>query len=188
MKPIIFIIGLSGVGKTCTANVLSMEYSLRNIDIDCKDGFARAGFPPEWDHDFNNVDFSILTNTTHGLLDDFHQGAVLSFPTTCRFNKEQLSVALANGIGTIILWGELEQCWNVRCKRQKMNKGTVPPKSHYLRKNEPTFKMYQSPEYDELKVNAFLPNGFRSSKDILKLVLIRLSAQGIDLIKQPYNL
>ena len=94
LKPIIFILGLSGVGKTCTAKAISKDYSLLYIDIDRRrGGFARAGFPPEWDEDVARVDFAILAASVRGCLGDQHQGAVLSFPTTYRFRREQLRVA-----------------------------------------------------------------------------------------------
>lgn len=183
MKPIIFVFGPSGVGKSYLSEGLKQDYSLLHINIDRKGrGFAKAGFPPEWDRDVARVDFALLATRVRGRLRDQHQGAVLSFPTTYRFRREQLGVASTHGVGVVILWGALEHCWDVRRKRQKKNKGTRPSHTDYLRKNGPTFEMYKGAEYDEFKVEAFQPDGSRPSRaTLLQLVLARLTNQGIDL-------
>jgi hypothetical protein len=183
LKPIIFVLGLSGVGKTVTAKELSKDYSLLHIDIDRKGGgFAKAGFPPEWDEDVRRVDFALLCAGVRSCLGDQHQGAILSFPPTYRFRREQLDVASTHGVGFVVLWGALERCWDVRRERQEKNKGTTPDHADYLRKNRPTFEMYEGTEYDEFKVEAFRPDGSRPSREtLLRLVLARLANQGIGL-------
>lgn len=183
LKPIIFILGLSAVGKSETAKALSKDYSLLHIDIDRKSGgFATAGFPPEWDKNVAKVDFGLLDVGVRRRLGDQHQGAVLSFPTTYLFRREQLSVASTHGIGVIVLWGTLERCWDVRRKRQEKNKGTTPNHAAYLRKNKPTFEMYKGAEYDQFRVEAFQSDGSRPSRNsLLTLVLERLADQAIDL-------
>lgn len=183
MKPIIFVFGLSGVGKTHTAKAISRDYSLLHIDIDRSGGgFAKAGFPSGWDKDVTRIDLAVLAAGVRDCLGDLHQGAVLSFPTTYRFSREQLRAASYHGVGVILLWGALEYCWDVRRKRQQKNKGTTPKYADYLRKNRPTFEMYQDAEYDEFKAEAFEPNGARPSWDVLLArVLERLAKQGIEL-------
>jgi len=183
LKPIIFVLGLSGVGKTDTAKALSKNYSLLHIDIDRKGGgFAKAGFPPEWDEDVARVDFAHLAAGVRDRLGDQHQGAVVSFPTTYRFRREQLAVASTHGVGVVVLWGALERCWDVRRERQEKNKRMTPDHADYLRKNRPTFEMYEGAEYDEFKAEAFQPDGSRPSREtLLTLVLARLAKQGIDL-------
>ena len=183
VEPIIFVLGLSGVGKTYTAKVLSKDYSLLHIDIDrTGGGFTKAGFPADWDEDVALVDFALLAARVRGCLGDQHQGAVLSFPTTYRFRREQLGVASTHGVGVVMLWGALERCWDVRRDRQEKNKGTTPNHADYLRKNKPTFEMYESAEYHEFKVEAFQPDGSRpSSETLLVHVLARLANQGIEL-------
>jgi hypothetical protein len=183
LKPIIFVLGLSGVGKTDTAKALSRDYSLLHIDMDLKGrGFAIAGFPSEWDKDVSQVDFGLLATGVRRCLGDQHQGAVLSFPPTYRFTREQLSVASTHGVGVVVLWGALEWCWNVRRKRQEKNKGTTPNHADYLRKNKPTFEIYEGTEYDEFKAEAFQPDGSRPSwETLMTLVLAGLANQGIDL-------
>lgn len=183
MKPIVFVLGLSGVGKTHTAKAISEDYLLLHIDIDRKGGgFARAGFPPEWDKDVAQIDFAVLAAGVRNCLGEGHQGAVLSFPTTYRFRREQLGAASPHGVGVILLWGSLEYCWDVRRERQQKNRGTTPNHADYLRKNRPTFEMYEGAEYDEFKTEAFQLDGSRPSREsLLARALERLANQGIEL-------
>jgi adenylate kinase family enzyme len=184
LKPIIFVLGLSGVGKTDTAEGLSKIGSLLHIDIDRRGGgFAKAGFPSEWDRDIARVDFDCLTTGIRARLNDRHQGAVLSFPTTYRFTREQLGVTSTHRVGIIVLWGAMEHCYDVRRKRQQEDKGTTPGRSDYPRKNGPTFDVYKAEEYDEFRVEAFQPDGSRPPREtVLRHILTRLASQRIVLI------
>lgn len=182
MKPVIFVLGLSGAGKTHTSKVLGEEYLLLHIDIDrTGGGFARAGFPGEWDEDVSRVDFLILAAGVRMQVTDEYQGAILSFPTTYVFSREQLDVASRHGVSTVVLWGTLEHCMEARREREEKRGKTFYP-NRYLRKNTPTFDTYRSAEYDEFKVAAFQLDGYRPSREtLLSLVLERLANQGIEL-------
>ena len=183
MKPIIFVLGLSGVGKDYACCVLRNDCSLVHKDMDRKRAFERAGFSPEWDKNVLLVDFGVLaTGIRCGLTDD-HQGAVLSFPTTYRFNREQLNVASHEGVGAILLWGPLELCWKVRCKRQFARRGTTPNYNDYLGKNLPTFQMYKCSDYDVFRVANFEVDESRPSRDtLLARMLDSLANQGLQRI------
>jgi hypothetical protein len=183
LKPIIFILGLSGVGKTYASGVLKKYCSILHKDMDHSDAFKNADLPSEWDKNILLVDFGVLAaSIRYGLLDD-HQGAVLSFPTTWRFNLEQLNVASHEGIGTVLLWGPLELCWKVRYKRQYKRLRKPPIYRDYLRKNRPTFQMYESSDYDVFRVANFEENGSRPSCDALLVrMLDSLANQGLERI------
>ena len=152
MKPIIFVLGLSGAGKDEASKMLEERCSLLRKDMDRKGGrgFRLAGFPAEWDRDISLVDFAFLAAGVCGWLGDQHQGAVLSFPTTYRFSREQLGIARTNGVGVVLLWGPLKRCWVVRRERQEKNKGTTPDHADYLRKNRPTFEMYERGDFGDV--------------------------------------
>ena len=184
MKPIIFVLGLSGAGKDEASKMLEKRCSLLRKDMDRKGGrgFQLARFPAEWDRDISLVDFAFLAAGVCGWLGDQHQGAVLSFPTTYRFSREQLGIARTNGVGVVLLWGPLERCWVVRRERQEKNKGTTPDHADYLRKNRPTFEMYERAEYHEFRVEAFEPDESRPSlENLLARMLEQLANQGIEL-------
>jgi len=182
LKPIILVFGLSGVGKTYAAKAIRREFSFEHLDIDRNRGFASAGFPSEWDSDVECVDFADLAAAVRGRLGDQYRGVILSFPTTYRFTREQLCTASSLGIGVVILWGTVKQCWDVRRERQRKNKGTTPSHADYLRKNEPTFDLYKAAGCDEFRLEAFQADGSRPSRGILLArIRERLANQGIDL-------
>ena len=187
MKPIILVLGLSGVGKTFTAELIGRACSLKHFDMDdsrkgLRKSFDQYSFPTEWCDHGSQVDFRSLTSTFRGLLGAEDRGAVASFPTLCRFRHEQLRDASTQyGVGVVLLWGKLKHCWNVRRKRQKENKGTTPSYTDYRKKNKPTFEMYKGEEYNEFRVENLQRGGFRPPDILLERVLERLTKQGIDL-------
>jgi hypothetical protein len=180
LKPIIFILGLSGVGKDYACCVLKEDCSLLHKDMDRKRAFERAGLPPEWEKNSLMVDFGVLTTRIRSGLADDHQGAVLSFPTTYRFDREQLNVASNEGVGVVLLWGPLELCWKARCKRQFARRGTTPNYANYLSKNLPTFEMYKCSDYDIFRVtNIGVEETQPSRDDLLTRILDSLAKQGL---------
>ena len=183
MKPIIFVLGLSGVGKTYTARLISETCSLKHFDMDRgPQGFDKYRLPPEWYSHGEQVDFERLTSRFRKLLENQDEGAVASFPTLCRFGHEQLRDASTQyGVGVVLLWGKLKHCWNVRRKRQKENKGTTPSYTDYRKKNKPTFEMYKGEEYNEFRVENLQRDGFRPPDILLERMSERLANQGIDL-------
>jgi hypothetical protein len=184
LKPIIFVLGLSGVGKDYTSGVLKEEFSFLRKDMDQnpKHVFEYADFPAEWDKNLSLVDFGILAAGIRAELADNYRGAVLSFPTTYRFDRAQLEVASSHGVAVVLLWGEFGLCMEVRRKRQLKNKGTRLNKADYLRKNKLTFDMYKSSEYDAFRVGIFEQDGSRPSREtLLSRMTKQLSNQGVEL-------
>jgi len=184
LKPIIFVLGLSGVGKDYACCVLKEDCSLLHKDMDHRHAFERAGLPPEWDKNILLVDFSVLAACIRECLLDDHQGAVLSFPTTYRFDREQLNAASHEGVVALLLWGPLELCWKVRYRRQHIErKKRAPDYNHYLSKNLSTFQMYKCSDYNVFRVANFELDESRPSRDVLLArMLDSLANQGLQQI------
>src|SRR5688572_28142214 len=87
VKPILFIFGPSAVGKSCLSEHLEKSgFLFEHFDTDKESrSFAARGFPGEWDHDFQNVNFSHLVALLRNRITKGHTGAVASFPTTSIF-------------------------------------------------------------------------------------------------------
>ena len=189
VKPIILVLGLSGVGKNYASDMLAAEYSFLHKDMDRRDhkhAFEHAGLPPEWDKNILLVDFSIFADGIRRDLENSHQGAVVSFPTTCLFNHEQLNGASYEGVGTVLLWGALEHCWNARRERQFKRTMNPPNYIDYISKNLPTFQMYKCSDYDVYRVVNFEEDESRPASDVLlKRMLDSLSKQGLQLSSPP---
>jgi|MTBAKSStandDraft_1061840.scaffolds.fasta_scaffold05670_2 hypothetical protein len=177
------MLGLSGVGKDYACCVLKEGCSLLHKDMDQGHAFERAGLPPEWDKNILLVDFGVLADRIRVCLLDDHQGAVLTFPTTYRFDSEQLNVASLEGIMAVLLWGPLEFCWKVRYHRQHiLHKKKPPDYNDYLKKNLPTFQIYKCPDYNVFRVANFGVDGSRPSRDVLLARMLNSMAnQGLQL-------
>jgi adenylate kinase family enzyme len=87
VKPILFILGPSGVGKSYLSEHLRESgFLYEHFDTDrASRSFAAKGFPGEWDDDFQKVNVSHLVATLRDRVNKEHAGAVVSFPTTYVF-------------------------------------------------------------------------------------------------------
>jgi len=162
VKPVLFILGPSGVGKSHLSKHLRRNGFLYvHIDTDStKRSFAANGLPREWDDDFQNVNVSQLVAVLRDRLKDEHAGAVASFPTVYLFTPEMLDRASDLGVTPLLLWGTQEHCMNAAEERIR-KKGMSFNRNRYERLNEPTFRAYCGREYDTFRVEAFRNDGSR---------------------------
>ena len=174
MCPILFILGPSGVGKSFASKGLEEEHAFLYLDIDQHRGFEVNGFPPEWDKDLSRVDFAQLaTAVRSSVAVKERAGAVLSFPTIHVFTSEQLEAAFRVGISTVVLWGTEEWCIEARRVRSKRNRRKFDLR-RYQEKNRHSFETYARPEYANVRVEAFRPDGSRwPLEHFLDLIMAR---------------
>ncbi|MCL4299528.1 MAG: AAA family ATPase [Anaerolineae bacterium] len=162
MKPIIFLLGPSGIGKSHLSKMLAKNKFLYvHIDTDSiKRTFAANGFPSEWDDDFYKVNLAHFVSELRDRLDNEHAGVVVSFPTVHVFTPEKLVEAAQLRVTPVVLWGKQEHCIRAAEKRieKKGGKFNLP---RYERLNGPTFRAYGRPEYDAFRVEAFHEDGSR---------------------------
>jgi adenylate kinase family enzyme len=182
LKPIIFVLGLSGVGKTRTSDELGKKYSLWHIDMDGDNSFKSIGLPNEWDTDIQQVDFALLADNVRSCIKDEDRGVILSFPTIHRFTRDQFDRASPFGICVVILWGLFECCAKIRRERQEARKKGTPSARRYKRLNTPTFEIYSHGDYDRFRVWTLDENcSHRSYKDILADITACIADQGAEL-------
>ena len=182
MKPIVFVLGLSGIGKTSTSGALGKKYALRHINMDRSKAFKRIGLPNEWDTDIERVDFAALADHVRSCLKNEDRGAILSFPTIYRFTREQLDSAAAQGICVGILWGPFECCAMARRERQEARGKGTPSAIRYERLNKPTFDMYSRGVYERFRVKTFDANCSRRPYEAILADIAACTAdQGIEL-------
>jgi hypothetical protein len=166
VKPILFVFGPSGVGKSHLSKKMASDGFLYvHIDTDSsKRSFAANGFPAEWDADFSSVKLPNLVAVLQDRLKKEHAGAVVSFPTTHLFTPEMLAEALRLGATPLLLWGTREHC--VKAAQERIRKKGYPfNASRYQRLNGPAFAAYSSSEYAPFRVDAFRDDGSRFSED-----------------------
>jgi GTPase SAR1 family protein len=162
MKPIIFVFGPSGVGKSYLSKKLAEnKFLYMHIDTDRRERtFAANGFSSEWDGDYHKVDLAHLVGVLRDRLDDEHAGAIVSFPTVHVFTSEKLVEVAQLGVTPLVLWGKYEDCVGAAEKRIK-KKGKKFNLLRYEKRNEPAFRVYGCPEYDAFRVKAFREDGSR---------------------------
>jgi len=176
-KPIIFVFGPSGVGKSYLLNLLKRQkFQLMHIEDRGDKTFAAYGFHSEWDNDFSRVDFNIFIIRLREWLKDKNNGIVVSFPTVCRFTSESLDLLRQMGVTPILLWGSEKNCKRSAEIRRK-KKGGQFKLGRYDRNNLPTFQLYSRPEYDTYRLEAFRVDGSRFSDE-------ELNQQIADLIRK----
>lgn len=166
VKPIIFLLGPSGIGKSYLSAMLEKNKFLYvHIDTDSRERtFAANGFPSEWDGDFHKVNLAHLVSEIRDRLNNEHAGAVISFPTVYVFTSEKLVEAEQLGVTPVVLWGKQEDCIQAAKKRIE-KKGRTFNLPRYERLNGPTFLAYGRPEYDSFRVDAFREDGLRYSNE-----------------------
>ena len=162
MKPIIFLLGPSGSGKSYLSKLLEKDKFLY-VHIDTDSGrrtFVANGFPSEWDDDFHKVNLAHLVGELRDRLDNEDEGVVVSLPTVHVFTPEKLVEAAQLGVTPVVLWGKQEDC--IRAAEKRIHKKGRPFNLHrYKRLNGPTFRAYGSPEYGAFRVEAFREDGSR---------------------------
>jgi len=174
MKPIVFIFGPSGVGKSHLYNLFEKQKFLcMQIDTDSKKRtFAANGFPSEWDTDFCKVRFDDFVGELQERLGNEHVGFVVSFPTTHIFTLENCDLARQLGVTLVLLWGSEANC--KQAAEIRINKkGGQFNLERYERKNRQTFQLYSCPEYDIFRLEVFQVDGSRfSDEELLKQIAI----------------
>ena len=177
MKPILFILGPSGVGKSHVSKQLEKNgFMFVHIDTDRPRGsFAANGLPREWDDDFRQVDVANLVAVLRTQLDDTRAGMVVSFPTVDVFTPEMLGQASELGVTPIVLSGTKEHCMKAAEERIQ-RKGKSFNRDRYKRLNDPTFLAYGGREYDAFRIEAFREDGSRFPDDRLVANIMRRTA------------
>jgi hypothetical protein len=162
LKPIIFLLGPSGIGKSYLSEMLvKNKFLYVHLDTDSrKRTFAANGFPSEWDDNFLKVNLAHLVVELRDRLDNEHTGAIVSFPTIYVFTPEKLVEAVQLGVTPVVLSGKQEDCIRAAKKRIE-KKGRQFNLPRYLRLNVPTFLAYGRPEYAAFRVGAFQEDGSR---------------------------
>lgn len=168
LKPIIFIFGSSGVGKSCLSELIEKQkFLFMHIDTGDKEKtFASNGFPSEWDNDFSKIEFDVFVDGLRKCLGSEHAGIIVSFPTAYRFTRDNLDVAMHLGVIPVLLWGSEENC--KRAAETRINKkGGSFNLPRYDKNNKPTFQLYSRSEYDIFRLEAFRMDGSRFSNEEL---------------------
>lgn len=147
------------------AEWLAADWQLLHLDIDHHQPFGKYRLRREWERFSSQLDPWPLAATLRArILAASRSGAVLSFPSTRILTRDRIDVARSASICTIVLWGTEEHCKKARRARELKN-NQVLDEGRYDKSNRAAFDIYGSSEYDDVRVEAFCPDGSRWSRE-----------------------
>ena len=178
MLPAILVFGPSGSGKSFAAQGLVAGAGFLHIDFDNTRAFRRHGFPREWDHDFDLVDWSRLAAQARAMAHaEERNGVVCSFPTIHVIKHQHLRTVSHVGLALVVLWATEAQCIAARQERSVTNRVKFE-RERYHTKNKHSFETYAGNEYVEVRLHSFRSDGSRwSSEELTGMILARTAAQ-----------
>jgi len=144
---------------------LAADWQLVHLDIDCHQPFGKYGLRRDWERFSSQLDPEPLATILRArIVAASRSGAILSFPSTRILTRAQIDVARSAGICTIVLWGSEELCKEARRARERENNQVLNEK-RYDKSNRKAFDTYGCSEYDDVRIEAFSPDGSRWSRE-----------------------
>lgn len=170
----IFVVSPSGAGKSTLSEWIAADLQFLHIDIDQPKHFTSNHLWEEWKHFYSKSDPSSLVKVVHNhIIDSNRSGAVLSFPSNIIITHNRVKVARSVGILTVLLWGTKELCKEARRAREFIQGQTFNEKRYDI-SNKAAFDTYGSHDYDNVRVEAFRPDGSRWAREEIVRSISRL--------------
>jgi hypothetical protein len=156
--PILFVLGLSGIGKTQLGEWVSEDLNFLWIEIDRwpeGDGIDLANLRAEWDALWNACQAHAIAATLRArVLSAGTNGAVITFPSRVVFSAQQLAVLEQAGIQVLVLYGTEQDCLAAFLKREKES-GRNLPKEHWLTNNSDLYERLGDRSYESYRLDVF---------------------------------
>lgn len=167
--PIIFILGLSGTGKSKLGEWVGADLSFLHIEQDSVDGNGIDIWEirNEWEEFLVKREPQRLLSSLRTLGEQANKkGAILTFSSMVRPSIEEMRYFDASGITTRILYGSDEDCLHSYLQREKET-GRGYDEARWHKYNADTSTKFSEPEYKPYKLL-----GFDSGKHISRTQLI----------------
>jgi hypothetical protein len=173
LATVIFVVGPSGVGKSEVSKWIEADLQFLHLDIDRRHGFGANGLRGEWHQFSSRLNVAPLAVRLRDRVAAAKRcGAVLSFPSIRILTRRQIDTAKGTDICTVVLWGPEGFCREARRARELKNGRTLDD-ARYERANRNAFHAYGSPEYADLRVEAFQPDGSRWPRGYMTAIIRR---------------
>lgn len=160
---VVFLVGLSGAGKSCLAKWMVEDLRFKHFDIDPPeggDGIDTYGLREEWDGFLKGKNAEpFVTLVRQKAADAGAAGALLSFPSTSPFHRWMIDVAAEQGVKTLALYGDPELCMKAFQQR------TGESAAKWSDNNREVIPLYGSDAYADVRLEAFKPDGSRWSRE-----------------------
>jgi hypothetical protein len=175
--PVVFIVGLSGAGKTWLGRCLEKTCGYFHVDADRSDGengIDVFGLRHEWNNFLHrrrpgSLAAELRSRATAG----GYAGTVLTLPSVLVFDEEQLRMLADIHIAVILAHAEPAHALRAFLKREQGN-GRGLEESHWHRNNKRAAIAYANVHYDPLRLPMFNRRGRRrSERDLVADVMAR---------------
>jgi energy-coupling factor transporter ATP-binding protein EcfA2 len=174
---IVFLLGLSGAGKTTLASWLAEDLGLLHHEIDRpdEDGIDREGFRPEWDAFLGNGEPADLARVIRGRAAAARRhGTVLSFSSELVLDVAAIHAAEAAGIRSFVLHGTREECLAAFLERERAT-GRGLTRDYWARYNDDSYIQYGRAEFAPYRLGTFAGGRRRTRSDLVAEVRNRLA-------------
>jgi len=159
---IIFLLGLSGTGKTSLAEHMAKNYDWLHLDLDVigTEGLENNGLADAW------LEFKTEKNAKP-LVDEITSrfkksnkaGAILSFPST-RMVESAAIEAIKGKVNVFYLSGTKENCLHSFMEREKVNPRNLD-QDYWIKHNEKMLNFLSRPKLARYKIEVFKTTGER---------------------------
>lgn len=161
VSPVIFVVGPSGAGKSTIADWVATDLKLLHFDSDSVGGIRVHGLGHEWKRFRRQLDPApLLALLRDRVIEAGSVGAVVSFPSTIILSREQIDAAKCAGITTAVVYGSEEHCREAFLARERAN-GRGLDSTRWDSCNKLAHPVYGQPEYANVRIEAFRPDGSR---------------------------
>ena len=173
---IVFLLGLSGAGKTTLASWLAEDLGMLHLEVDQpdEDGIDLEGLRPEWNEFAGGGQPAGLARVIRGRAAGARRrGAVLSFSSELVLDVAAIAAAEAAGIRTFVLHGTREECLAAFLERERAT-GRGFTRDYWARYNDASCIQYGRAEFAPYRLGAFVGGRRRPHADLVAEVRTRL--------------
>jgi len=176
-KPIVFILGPSGSGKSMLATWAAEDLQFLHIEIDRypDDGIDLAGLRKEWDA-FRNSDgqsTDLASVICKRVEDAEKEGVILSFPSNLVLLPSMMDAAESQGVRFLILLGTEIECLDAFLRRERQT-GRGLDANHWFKNNASEYAQISCPKYSKYRLMVFAQSGHRNRGDLVAEVKSRV--------------
>lgn len=167
---IIFLLGLSGAGKTTLGETIARNYNWLHLDLDPDegDGLEKHGLIDEWTKLKAEAKAEpLIEKITSAYKADNKTGAVLSFPSTRRVEASAIE-RVKKDIKIVYLSGSKKNCLTAFHKREKTSSRNLD-EDHWIKFNNEMLTFLSNPKLKPYKIEVFKVSGkHRPAEELLR--------------------
>lgn len=179
LAPVLFILGLSGSGKSTFASRAAAQRNWLHLEIDrypARNGIDLLGLRPQWSAFEAGMPDGFVAEVGNRASRSGMSTAIVSFPSMVMFPIATIKRAASVGAQVVLLYGSKTDCIAAFRKRESES-GRALGEAHW-NANNAYYGNLASKVYDPYRVVAFANGVHRSTSDLLEELERRFGRQG----------